>query len=86
MIKDSVDELYSLTQKLMPLLSDEIEMLGGLDGQSAIEAKGRITDTLARLAQLLTHLAKLSKEDQESYDDTSPGDQAIIDEFLKRVG
>ena len=86
MIKDSVDELYSLTQKLMPLLSDEIEILGSLESQSAIKAKERITDTLARLAQLLNHLAKLSKEDQGNNDDTSASDQAIIDEFLKRVG
>jgi|GEM_PF-6398369 len=86
MIKDSVAELYSLTQKLMPLLSDEIEILESLESQSAIEAKGRITDTLARLAQLLNHLAKLSREDQENNDDTSASDQAIIDEFLKRVG
>jgi hypothetical protein len=86
MIKDSVAELYSLTQKLTPLLSDEIEMLGELEGKSAIDAKGRITDTLARLAQLLTHLAKLSKEGQGRDDDMSASDQAIIDEFLKKVG
>jgi len=61
----------------MPLLSDEIEILGSLESQSAIKAKERITDTLARLAQLLNHLAKLSREDQGNNDDTSASDQAI---------
>jgi hypothetical protein len=84
MIKDKVTQLYGYTSQLMLMLEDEIDILQST-GESAIDAKRNITETLNKLVTMILQLNKLSKEESgDDIDTISSNDQAIIDRFLEK--
>lgn len=82
-MKENITRLSNLIAKLITDIEDEFEKLYLSDQKNKIKLQKVITDTLAKLVELIVKLHKINQEDGQDQVSISSEDLLIIENFLQ---
>lgn len=82
-MKENITRLSNLIARLITNIEDEFDELILSDQKNEIKLQKVITDTLAKLVELIVKLNKLNREEGQDDVNISADDMQIIENFLQ---